>query len=241
MVYGHEIAPTSGTPHLQGFFHLKNAKYFNSLIRKLPKSIHIEPARESAATNRGYCTKDDDFFERGIIPIQGKRNDIESFNTQIKDRLPTTEELLNLPLYMRYPRHVEKCIEYFHPPKNLDALDNLWIMGPTGSGKSTKARELHSEVYSKRPTKWFCNYVRETPVLIEDIDPTHSYLGHDLKIWADHYPFRAETKGGSMLIRPPNIVVTSNYHPRDIWPDPNMHDPILRRFKILHVTTFKKA
>ena len=37
-----------------------------------------------------------------------------------------------------------------------------------------------------------------------------------LKNWADKFPFQAEFKGGSMLIRPARIVVTSNYTPQQV-------------------------
>lgn len=53
-----------------------------------------------------------------------------------------------------------------------------------------------------------------------------------MKQWADHYPFSAESKGASVKIRPKKIVVTSNYHPREIWTGDQDLLPILRRFKL---------
>lgn len=70
-------------------------------------------------------------------------------------------------------------------------------------------------------------------VIIDDFSREHSCLGYYLKIWADHYPFAAEIKGATCQARPKKIVITSNYHPRDIWDDPCILEPILRRFRVI--------
>lgn len=62
-------------------------------------------------------------------------------------------------------------------------------------------------------------------------------MGHKLKIWVDIYAFRAEVKGGSITIRPEKIIVTSNYHPSEIWSDDTTLEPLLRRFKIVRFLT----
>lgn len=83
------------------------------------------------------------------------------------------------------------------------------------------------------PNKWWDGYDEEKVVLLEDIGLEHKCLGYHFKIWADHYPFKAERKGASSQIRPQQIIVTSNYHPRDIWEDPSILEPILRRFQVI--------
>ncbi len=56
-------------------------------------------------------------------------------------------------------------------------------------------------------------------------------MGQHLKLWADHYPFPAETKGSSMVIRPARIVVTSNWSMEQMFEEPNVLKPLQRRFK----------
>jgi len=74
-------------------------------------------------------------------------------------------------------------------------------------------------------------------VVIDDFNC--AALGYYLKIWADHYPFPAEYKGGSRDIRPDKIVVTSNYHPSEIWPnDKQQVEAILRRFTLIEFKKF---
>ena len=117
-------------------------------------------------------------------------------------------------------------------PSPLDKLDNYWYLGPTGTGKSRAVRARWPNLYNKPLNKWWCSYQGEDTVLLDDYGKDHAILGNHLKNWADHYPFIAETKGAGQTIRPKRIVVTSNYHPDDIWQDKQMLEPILRRFKI---------
>lgn len=119
-------------------------------------------------------------------------------------------------------------------PATLDKLDNHWIWGPSGSGKSSGARTRWPDLYNKPLNKWWCDYQGEATVLLDDLGKDRLVLGTHLKQWADHYPFTAETKGGGVRIRPERIVVTSNYHPNEIFQDQTTIEAITRRFQITH-------
>lgn len=114
----------------------------------------------------------------------------------------------------------------------LGELANEWHWGPTGLGKSKHVRTTYPDAYIKMPNKWWDGYGNEETVIIEDVQKEHACLGYHFKIWADHYPFPCEIKGSTCKIRPVRIIVTSNYHPRDIWDDPQILAPVLRRFKL---------
>lgn len=117
-----------------------------------------------------------------------------------------------------------------------------WYYGETGTGKTYAAKEEFPNAYIKNAnTKWWDGYKNQENVIMDDFDKAHNYMGYHLKIWADRYAFHAEVKGGAQVIRPQKIVVTSNYHPKDIWEDATTIEPILRRFKVVHFVTIQRS
>lgn len=54
-----------------------------------------------------------------------------------------------------------------------------------------------------------------------------------MKIWADKYACTGETKGGMVPLLHEKLVITSNYHPRQIWAeDEVLLQAIMRRFEV---------
>ena len=127
--------------------------------------------------------------------------------------------------------------DYYNRPAILDELVNEWYWGEPGTGKTRKAWEENPGLYVKNINKWWDHYENEDVVLLDDWDPNHKCLVQYLKTWADRYPFCAEVKGSSRLIRPKKIIVTSNYPIEDCF-DPIDAEAIRRRFKVTHFDTF---
>ena len=75
VVIGLEVAPTTGTPHLQGYFQFRDNRTVSAVSRLVPRA-HIEIAVKSPMACCMYCTKS-----------------MRSVNT----RLPPTARLADVP------------------------------------------------------------------------------------------------------------------------------------------------
>jgi len=234
LVYGREVG-ASGTPHLQGFVVFENPRSFAAVKKQLPKA-HIEIAKGSPDQNREYCTKEGNFHEQGIIPMSQKRKgDANAERWSVAKKAAIEGRLEDVPddIYVQYYRTLKEIKkDNMSKPEDLPELENYWICGPPGCGKSRGARERFPGAYFKLCNKWWDGYQGEETVIIDDWELDHKVLGHHLKIWGDRYSFLAETKGGAIHIRPKRIVITSNYCLENCFEDTMMAQAILRRFRV---------
>lgn len=233
LLYGKETA-TTGTPHLQGYIVFTTMKRLSGVAKLLP-GTHWEIAKGSTQDNYAYCTKGSDFAEFGTKPKSPKEIGLDTkdrWTAVIKACRDGTCERDYPMEYFRYHTTATKLSRIKLP--TLDSYSGLWYYGPPGTGKSKKARDDYPDLYNKPMNQWWCGFNYEKSVLLDDLGMNHAYMGDYLKTWTDHYPFRANQKHGSMMARPETIIVTSNYHPSDIWTEPMMLAAILRRFKMVH-------
>lgn len=225
------------TNHDQGYEEYKSLQSFAQMKARYPRA-HIEVARGTSQQAADYCKKEGDWTERGtIMQPQGKRNDIHAVRDMLKDKPTTTlRDILDThpAVLARYPKFVETVRRCYAAPTTLswDDAPNVWFYGPAGLGKSRAARASSTSLYVKMANKWWDGYDNEDDVLIDDFHPDQAkYLVSFLKIWADRYPFPAEVKGGTIMIRPARILVTTQYTHNQLFPNGEDIAAIDRRFK----------
>lgn len=236
LIVGREVGE-EGTPHIQGYVYFHNQTVF-STVKKWLSRAHIEVARGSVEANVEYCSKDGDFYEFGDKPLTQKRKGEKGAEYWAANKKLAKEGKLDEvdpKLFLTHYRTLKTIVaDHKSMPSDNDVLDNYWYYGPTKTGKSLKARSDNPGAFLKLPNKWWCDYKGEDVVIIDDFDKSHACLGYHLKIWGDHYAFPAEVKGSKINLRPKSIIITSNWHPSEIWPEPQTLDPILRRYKLVH-------
>lgn len=250
IIVGRETAPTTGTPHYQGFISFNCQRTFSAVQRLLPEGAHIEPKVRTSTFKQAsdYCRKSGDFFEYGELPMdQDRKGDAGKLSAEERWALAKSGDFESLPPE-HYPRY-RAIYAQFRVVNDRNELRNYWICGPSGCGKSRYVRdnygpgtELGGDLgfYSKPMNKWWDGYTEHNVVLLDDFDPDHGkYLGYYLKIWSDHYVFEGEIKGSTIKLRPQIVIVTSQFRIADCFDRPEHCEAITRRFEVIQLAPFE--
>jgi len=239
IVFGYERGE-EGTPHLQGYVHLSTQKTLSAMKKFIPRA-HLEPRRGTIDEAVDYCKKDGDFEEYGEKPKTQQEKGVsekarwkrifekaeEGDEEWLKENEPNVA-FKHMATFRSHKKPKTEVMDYEETPMN-GGMDQLALASRERCGPNTPGH------YPKEKNKWWCNYVGQDTVVIEEADPKNmEHLADRLKVWADRYPFPGEIKGGRIEgIRPLKIIVTSNYSPEECFQSPSDLEPILRRFKVV--------
>lgn len=229
LVYGRELAPETGTPHLQGYIEL-DRRFRLGQLKRLGGlgGAHLEAARGSGQSNREYCVKDRDVVEFGeaCAAGQGRRSDIDNVRELVKttgsirvvsDKVTSYQALRFAEAYLKY-----------HGPTRQWETQVRWFHGRTGSGKTRRALEeaegrhdpewipessTPRAVYWKLACKtWWDGYDGHDDVILDDFRPDWFSFSYLLGL-LDRYPFLVETKGGTRQLLARRIWITAPVAP----------------------------
>jgi len=238
MICGIEIAPNTGTQHIQAYLMLKERVRFEKIKRRFP-TAHIEHAKASPETNRAYCVKDGNYHEHGVIgQWQGKRNDLLEIKEVIDNEHPQQAYVKirdnHYGAFIRYRRSLISDMDTnVCNRREPTELHILW--GSTGTGKSRHCLEYDGNGYWKDKSDWWDGYRYNDTVIIDEF---YGWLSIDTLLrLADRYPFRVPYKGGFYNFVSKRIFITSNHPYQEWWKclDPAREKALLRR-----VTTIRE-
>lgn len=211
LVVGKETGE-SGTPHLQGFVVFESPRSLSGVKKLMPRA-HLEPAKGTPLQASQYCKKDGDFYEKGDLPSQGKRNDITDVKESIEQGLGM-REIVNIASNFQTLRTAEVLLKYVERKRNWQP-EVIWVYGRSGIGKTRWAydnypfEDIHKQMAEQ--LKWFQGYDAHSVVIIDEVDHNTEYSR--LKELCDRYPAVVECKGGSRQFLAKTIVLTSLYDP----------------------------
>ena len=224
IIYGREVCPTTGTPHLQGFFILKNPKSLGGIRGCLPQwgwpgTIHLEQTRGSVGSNIDYCSKFDRVpFRRGEEPKQGSRTDLQEVAERIEQGQSLQEIAEGCPTeFIKFGRGISSLIALRAPPRS-EKTKVIWCWGATGTGKTRWCNDTYPNGYWKDgSTKWWDGYAGQDAVIIDDFRPSKELSFVFLLRLFDRYALSVEVKGGYVNFSSSVICVTSPRPPEEVF------------------------
>jgi len=254
--YGEEVSST-GTPHLQGVLMFIHPKTAPSKLGFWFSKSHWEACKGTIDQNISYTGKEasvekgtlHEFGDRPLTNMERRKKGAASNVEKYREIIKMSEEGQFDSIKQEYPGDymrmwtTSKKIRLEACKRTKDDImknnTHYWVHGETGSGKSSAVWDkCGHDLYLKQCSKWWCGFNMERFVLIDDFMP--SWTGKAaLKNWADRYPFRCEYKGGSMVIRPEIIIVTSNYSIDNAGFEEADIAPLKRRFVECDANHFK--
>ncbi|UDN67418.1 replication-associated protein [robinz virus RP_954] len=210
-IYGREVAPTTGTRHLQGFINFKTKREFGVIKKLVGNTGHIEPAKGTDQQNQEYCRKGNDYWEHGEPSRQGMRSDLKEVVETVKGAKRLADIVDKHPeSYIKYHRGIEKLFGIIGSKTKRDWKTSVFVFfGETGTGKSRAAAEkAGKDVYYKPRGEWWDGYNGEKAVIIDDF---YGWLKHDEMLrLMDRYPHQVPIKGGFSEFLSRELYITSN-------------------------------
>lgn len=218
--FGREVAPTTGTHHLQGFVHFSDRKTLKQVKATLGTHPYLAPQRGTNKQNLVYCGKDSAPFVKGKILGQGHRSDLDHVADMVLCKKSIAEIATECPsTYIRYNKGIEKLQQVLTPKRTDDDMPMvLWIWGPAGAGKTRLAKSLigDDDYYIKDNTKWWDGYYGEKIVLVDDFRPDAWRFEALLRL-CDRGQYRVEVKGAYVEILALVVLITCPDPPSKYW------------------------
>lgn len=233
-----------GTIHIQGYVYF-NKKRSTRQVSQLLARAHWESAKGNPEQNRTYCSKVETRllgpFEWGTLPSQGKRNDLATAVDDIANGKPMEE--VEGVVFVKYHRGL-MAYRHLHTKHRTEGPTVYWFWGPTGTGKSERARDIcaeHGPGYWKPPGKWWNDYLNEPVVVIDDLR-AEDYPFQFLLRLLDKYPLSVEYKGGYAKFNSKIVVITAPGPPDYMFQDRHGMDDVAQLTRrITEVTEFNKT
>lgn len=120
LVWSQEVAPETGTPHLQGYVAFTKQTRLEAAKKLLGIAAHFIVCKGSPQENYNYCTKGGVGIEEfGTLPlVRGNRSDLSAFQDAVKSGILDKKRLREdfADVCAKYPRYV---IDYVgdHTPR----------------------------------------------------------------------------------------------------------------------------
>lgn len=238
IIFAKEVAPTTGTPHLQGYVELKRRLVLSKLKELLTgdpnHGIHLERRIGTQTSAIGYCRGgeewekplNDNVHEHGERRTQGKDEVQKALMLHEDD---ASIEVAIGELTTKEIKAYELCERYIRSP-NRGSVKVYWIWGDPGVGKTRYCNAMADEHLLYVPRfgidGFWERYNKQRVILFDDLDVKKNGEEMD-QVWfrallhlIDIYPIQVNKKFGSSWLYAEEIYITAQEPPwgPSYWP-----------------------
>ena len=242
-----EECPTTKRKHIQSYIEFCKPTPMK-IIHSVWAGCHCERRKGTRDDCIKYCSKYEtrvsDTLEIGDrhwnVGRQGRRTDIQRCKDMIKAGKNINEVIWSCTSYQS-AKMATLLLNTRAVPRNVDEPPNVvWIYGATGTGKTRYVYENYRDIYTTLSSfKWWDGYHQNETILIDDMRKDYCKFHVLLRI-LDRYPMKVEFKGGVTELNSKNIVITSAYHPKELYNTREDVNQLLRRItKIIEMKSEK--
>lgn len=237
---GKEIGE-SGTPHLQGYVYFTNARTIKGLKRLLGfKRAHLEQQRGTNFQASEYCKKESLFIERGQMPKQGQRTDLNEIYDLVRNGASADTIAWEHPAAYNMANRVINRLDdiRLRSQRRNFMTEGEWIFGPTGVGKSEYAFQYEDSYVYPYDGGWWDGYHCQENVVIDEFRGQLAF--NELLRMVDKHPnYFCRRRGREpMPFVSKKVIITSSCPPWEIYKNLAESDSLkqlYRRFKIYKI------
>ena len=213
-----EKAPTTGHEHIHMYVHFTNPYRLSKKILDL--NIHIDICKGSPKQTINYVKKDGNILDEwGTCPRQGGMRTVGELK-EIKDPDELNSNELNTWLKIHSIEDNNIDVDELHKEVKI-----YYIFGPSGVGKTEKAKQIVRDNKDKYGTKvnmvkyenGFWNGIGSAKIAVYDEFRDSSMKPSEFINFIDYNVHPLNIKGGSIINRYELIIITSVQNPEYIY------------------------
>lgn len=244
IAWGCETAPTTGTPHLQGYLWTCRAHTLQQVKRKCPGAAVFVPGTKKGPKywlqdghegRVGYIFKEDSGEQHGMPPSeedhaeqcpkgQGTHSDLLAVKKEIDEGFSCEDLMVDVQYFGVFAKHQRYFETYQALQRRRTTFSKPEVVcyyGKTGVNKTRRVYDEHAYadlnafyVHTPQMGQWFDGYAGHPTVLFEEFRGGVPF-GMLLTL-LDGYPnIKVQVKGSSVYWSPKRIFITSSLHPRE--------------------------
>ncbi len=234
LVFQLERGEETARLHIQAYVRFSVAKRDTGVNHFFGCQVDSRTCAVGDAENIAYCTKEETRVEGpwqiGETPTPGRRTDLEAVRTLVDegaDELTLWES--NFETMCRHHQAIGRYTQLrrCYRDSDYEQREVRVYWGPTGTGKSRRA-VFEAQAHGGRAfipdipdrpggTRWFDGYDGTSPIILDDYGGEYGI--NFLKRLLDGYPMSLPVKGGYVARGAKLIIITSNKHPDDWYPE----------------------